>query len=358
MKLISTLMLGLGLFLPAFALPARIVNAKQETRSAANGLERLFQGILSTQTEPAWVGYVVPAAAGRSLTCCSDWGGSQRDCSGCRLEEKQEGKGSTTEGPKRVSLEAPTEIVVLYRIAQKQLQQIRVFSSECELDFGALQLIWLNDVKPVDSLRWLGSVATDAAAESREERRRADGAIMAIAHHQAQEADRLLETLAGSSRPLELRKHAAFWMGTVRGGPGYESLRRLVREDTNEKFREHITFALSQNQEPDAILTLIQTAREDASTRVRGQALFWLAQKAGRRAAEAIAAAIDQDPETQVKKKAVFALHQLPKDEGVPLLIQVARNNKNPVVRKEAMFWLGQSNDSRALEFFEEVLSK
>jgi hypothetical protein len=42
----------------------------------------------------------------------------------------------------------------------------------------------------------------------------------------------------------------------------------------------------------------------------------------------------------------------------VPKLIEVARNNKNAVVRKQAMFWLGQSNDPRALKFFEEVLLK
>ena len=358
MKLVSVFVLALMFSATTVALPAQIVNAKQETRSAASGLERLLQGILATQTEPAWVGYAVPAVAGRSLMCCSDWGGSQRDCRSCRLEEKQDGVRSTTEGPKIVKLEAPTEIVVLYRITENQLQKIRTFSADCELDFGGLPLIWLNEVKPTESLRWLGSVATDAAVDNREGRRRADGAVMAIAHHQASEADRLLETLAAASRPLELRKQAAFWTGTIRGRTGYETLRRLVREDTNEKFREHVVFALTQSQEPEAILTLVQTAREDASARVRGQALFWLAQKAGRRAAEAIAAAIDQDPETQVKKKAVFALHQLPKDEGVPLLIQVARNNKNPVVRKEAMFWLGQSNDSRALAFFEEILSK
>jgi HEAT repeats len=357
MKRVTTFTLGLMLSLPAFALPARIVNAKQETRSAAAGLERLLQEILASQTEPAWVGYSVPAVAGRSLMCCSDWG-SQRECNTCRLEEKQDGVRGTIEGPKTVKLEGPAEIVVLYRIAQKQLEKMRVFSSDCELDFGGLPLIWLNEVKPAESLRRLGSVATDAAVDNREGRRRADGAVMAIAHHQGSEADRLLQTLAAAARPLELRKQAAFWMGTVRGQTGYETLRRLVREDTNDKFREHVVFALSQSPEPTAIPTLIQTTREDASARVRGQALFWLAQKAGRRAAEAIAAAIDQDPETQVKKKAVFALHQLPKDEGIPLLIQVARNNKNPVVRKEAMFWLGQSNDSRALAFFEEVLSK
>ena len=60
---------------------------------------------------------------------------------------------------------------------------------------------------------------------------------------------------------------------------------------------------------------------------------------------------------SDVKKKAVFALSQLPKDQGVPKLIQAARNNRNKDVRKDAMFWLGQSNDPRALAFFEEVLT-
>jgi hypothetical protein len=39
-------------------------------------------------------------------------------------------------------------------------------------------------------------------------------------------------------------------------------------------------------------------------------------------------------------------------------LIEAARSNSNPVVRKDAMFWLGQSNDPRALEFFEQVLGQ
>ena len=358
MQSVTVFILGVMLFTPAFALPARIVNARQENRSAAGGLERLFQGILSSQVEPAWVGYVVPALPGRSSMCCWDSGSSQRDCSSCRLEGKQEGVRGTTDAPKSVRLEAPAEIVVLYRVSQRQLEKVRVFSDDCELDFGGLPLIWLNDVKPAESLRWLGSVATEFKENDREGRRRMDGAVTAIAHHQGPDADRLLDTLAAASNPLELRKQAAFWMGTVRGRTGYEVLRRFVREDANEKFREHVVFALTQSPEPEAISTLILTAREDVSTSVRGQALFWLAQKAGRRAAEALAAAVDQDPETQVKKKAVFALHQLPKDESIPLLIQVARNNKNPVVRKEAMFWLGQSNDNRALAFFEEILTK
>jgi HEAT repeat protein len=59
-----------------------------------------------------------------------------------------------------------------------------------------------------------------------------------------------------------------------------------------------------------------------------------------------------------VKKRAVFSLSQLPKDEGIPLLINIARTNKNAEVRKQAMFWLGQSRDSRAIDFFAEILKK
>jgi HEAT repeat protein len=103
---------------------------------------------------------------------------------------------------------------------------------------------------------------------------------------------------------------------------------------------------------------MIRMAHDDESSHVRGQALFWLAHKAGQKAVGAITGAIENDPDTDVKKKAVFALSQLPKDEGVPKLIEVAQSNRNREVRKQAMFWLGQSNDPRALAFFEKILTQ
>ena len=102
--------------------------------------------------------------------------------------------------------------------------------------------------------------------------------------------------------------------------------------------------------------TVVALARDDRRPRVRSQALFWLSQRAGRQAVDTIRNAVENDPETEVKRKAVFALSQLPKDEGVPLLIEIARNNGNREVRRQAMFWLGQSNDPRAVSFFEQVL--
>jgi HEAT repeat protein len=114
--------------------------------------------------------------------------------------------------------------------------------------------------------------------------------------------------------------------------------------------------AIAFHAESQAVDVLLGLARDAPSTRVRGHALFWLAQRAGERAVAGITRALAEDPETDVKKKAVFALSRLPRDRGVPLLIQTARSNPNPALRRQAMFWLGQSNDPRALAYFEEVL--
>jgi hypothetical protein len=150
------------------------------------------------------------------------------------------------------------------------------------------------------------------------------------------------------------------WLEGVRPADSVRFLLGLADDKgggrVTQKLADQALSALAFHAEPTAIDALIDRARKADSTHLRGQALFWLAQRAGDKAVHTIARALDEDPETDVKKKAVFALSQLPKDEGVPLLIQTARANKNPAVRKQAFFWLGQSKDSRALAFFEEVL--
>jgi len=66
----------------------------------------------------------------------------------------------------------------------------------------------------------------------------------------------------------------------------------------------------------------------------------------------------DDAIEREVRESAVFALSQRPKDEAVPALLQVARTSRDPALRKRAIFWLGQTDDARALAYFEDVLTK
>lgn len=146
------------------------------------------------------------------------------------------------------------------------------------------------------------------------------------------------------------------WLDGVSAGESIKLLTSLI--SGADRVRSGAMAALAMHRDEVAVPALLTLAKQDPSGRVRGDALFWLAQTAGRKVAGEITAAIDNDPDTDVKKRAVFALSQLPKDEGVPLLITVAKTNRNPAVRKQAMFWLGQSKDPRALQFFEQILTR
>jgi hypothetical protein len=277
----------------------RITNAKTETLSATQGVERAVRSV-AARGGVAWVGYRLPMIAGPRQMCCFDTIRDANDtcCGMCRLEGGggvSMSTGTTASRGGRVVLESPAEFLVLARLENGGVTRIRTFTPDCDIDAGGLPVVWLTDVKAPESVAWLlGLLSSPASAGREKEERVLTTAVAALALH-----------------------------------------------DT-----------------PQALPALIGLAKNDASRRVRGQALFWLAQRAGEQALATIAGVVDSDPDTELKKKAVFALSQMPKDEGVPKLIELARSHRNREVRKQAMFWLGQSNDPRAVQFFEEILLK
>jgi len=194
----------------------------------------------------------------------------------------------------RIALEPASELSILARFEGTAVVRLRTATPDCEIDAGGLPVTWLDGVRADDSAAWLSSLVTTTSSTGERYDRVAKTALIALAMHEGAVATR----------------------------------------------------------------SLVAIARGHEVSKMRSDALFWLAQRAGDQAVSTIAEAIDRDPDTEVKKRAVFALSQLPKNDGVPKLIDVARNNQNMVIRKQAMFWLGQSNDPRALKFFEDVLLK
>jgi hypothetical protein len=194
----------------------------------------------------------------------------------------------------RIALEAATEVSILARFEGTTLTRLRTATLDCEIDAGGLPVTWLDGVKTDDSVAWLTALIKSTGTVTDRLDRVVKPALVAIAMHEGAAATR----------------------------------------------------------------SLVDIARDYSVPKMRSEALFWLAQRAGQQATATIAEAVDRDPDTDVKKRAVFALSQLPKDDGVPKLIDVAKSNRNAAVRQQAMFWLGQSNDPRALKFFEDVLLK
>jgi hypothetical protein len=104
-----------------------------------------------------------------------------------------------------------------------------------------------------------------------------------------------------------------------------------------------------------ALLRIARTERlpEDR----RRAAVFWLSQAAGEAATRALdSIVVDPQGNQEVRKQAVFALSQRSGSGGVPALIRIARTHPDPELRRTALFWLGQSEDPRAVDLFEEIL--
>lgn len=336
----------------------RIANARIENRTLAGQLASEVNRWAGQSSGPQWMGYAVSQISGDRRVCCGNYSSGDGDCGTCRLERGHNDANITSRNTGTVNLEGPRNLLVLLRAENKQVTKIRVASEECTLDAGGLTFIWLTGVKSTESVTFLEAFVAGNDVDSGDSEKKTHGALTAIAMHADPAADRALESFVQPSQRDSLRRQAAFWLGEARGAAGLRVLQNMAKNDPSSDVRAHVTFALSVSREPGALQEMIRMARSDESAHVRGQALFWLAHKAGEKAVGTITGAIDNDPDTDVKKKAVFALSQLPKDEGVPKLIEVAQNNRNREVRKQAMFWLGQSNDPRALAFFEKILSR
>jgi HEAT repeats len=346
--------------LAAAQAPPALLNANVDTRSASSGLAPTIRAILTVQPQPAWIAWAVPTTTEAHM-CCFDSvekGESSRwCCGGCRLEGRGKGTFTTSRKAGAIPLEPSKTMSVLLRVEQGRISQARAYSSDCALDAGGRPVHWLDGVEPAESVALLAGLASTTPPLPTGAGFEAEEALVGLAQHDEPSVDPALERLAAAG-PMESREQAVFWMGQARGRRGYDSLTRILREEKSDELREHVVFSLSQSDVPEAVDAMIDAAKHDRSSEVRGQSLFWLSQKAGRRAAAAITDAIRDDPDTEVKEKAVFALSQLPPDEGVPQLIRLARTHRNPAVREKAMFWLGQSEDPRALGFFEEVLAR
>jgi hypothetical protein len=332
----------------AFGQP-HVSNAKMETRGVSGSLDTAFRAIVNQQAAPGWIAYAAPLIPGDRSMCC--WTTNNGvSCQGCMLEPGAANfpvASNTT-----VRLEGATEFYVFFRVEARQVEKIRTFSIDCNIDAGGLPLIYLTGANAGESVALLETFVRGT------DRRVANSAISAIGMHRDAAADAALDRLTAASQTEDVRREAVFWLGNARGAHGFQSLQRILKTDPSERVRERAVFGLSQSKEAGAIPEIIRVAREDSSAHVRGEALQWLARTAQARISEdAIRQAIDNDPETEVKKKAVFALTQIKDGDGVPLLIEVARTNRNAAVKKEAMQWLGRSKDPRAVKFFEDVLA-
>jgi hypothetical protein len=145
----------------------QIQNGQVEARHVTS-LDRDIAAIAASATEPAWVGWREVASPGIGNSCCWYQWDSEPSQRGCPVEPAaKDANGNTIptrpqfpapSGPAR--LEAGTEVLVMVRLVDKQVERVRTFSDDCPLDAGNRKVFWLDGVAAADSVKYLQSLIT------------------------------------------------------------------------------------------------------------------------------------------------------------------------------------------------------
>ena len=267
----------------------KILNGRLDTQAAGSNLAATFQRLTAAQTEPAWIGYSVPVLndPNRHLCCNGDtWisdgvmisNGRVATCGlepGDRTVRTSDGQPITNQGP--IHLEGPDTMLVLYRIEEKAVQRVRVFSPDCELDAGGRAIHWLDGVNPADSIALLKSMV------SGNDRVRS-GAIAALALHRDDVAVPALLSLARQDPSPKVRGDALFWLAQSAGRKVAPEITAAIDNDPDTDVKKKAVFALSQLPKDEGIPILIKVAKTNQNPAVRKQAMFWLGQSKDQRA--------------------------------------------------------------------------
>lgn len=263
MRARSTLiLLSLLMSAPAFAQTPNVISGTLETHAVTRGLAKEFAAIAETLSQPAWIGYSVKTQARDSMNGC--WSGD----------------GPFASRPlTSVKLEGADGLFVLFRVADRRVERIKIASSECPIDAGGLVVHWLTGVTPADSLDHLTTFTTGEGS-----RRLANSAIVAIALHADPAAIDRLMTLARNGQDARVRGDALFWIAQRAGDKAAGAISDALDRDPDTEVKKRAVFALSQLPRDEGIPKLIDVARNNRNPAVRRQAMFWLGQSGDARA--------------------------------------------------------------------------
>lgn len=119
--------------------------------------------------------------------------------------------------------------------------------------------------------------------------------LMTLAQNgDASNARWLMDRVADTNEPMELRRSALFFVGTQSNAVDVGQIAALYTPSLDKEMRRQILFVLSQRREPAAIEKLLDIAKNDPDRDMRKQAVFWLGQSGDPRAQQYLEQVLEQ----------------------------------------------------------------
>jgi hypothetical protein len=269
MKMLAILILAT----PLSAAPPRITNGAVQSLSSLAQAESL--------PSSSWAGYAITAARPLSINCC---GNGSMNCTNCRLSN-DDGLSITHRDPDDIG-SSDSRVLLFARVSNHQVDRIRLFSTDCNVDANGQSIYWIDNVSQADSILFL------RAAVDRGTERGRNGALLALSL-QAGATDALID-IARNNSSSRTRGKALFWLSQQAGRKAVEALREAVDNDPEAEVKSKAVFGISQLPNDQSIPLLIDLIKHHRSREVRKKAAFWLGQKNDPRALDAIADLLKQ----------------------------------------------------------------
>jgi HEAT repeat protein len=212
---------------------------------------------------------------------------------------------------------------------------------------------------------WLSQVGTDRAVGALDSILRfsqdteiQERAVFALSQHDSPRAQQALRTFAERKEiPEPIRERAIFWLGQHETPENAAFLRSLYGRLTNEELKKKVLFSLSQMGGEENGRWLLGIARDSAQRlELRKQALFWAGQ--GGVSIEELTRLYGNVKDREMREQLVFVYSQRDEPAALDKLIEIAKRDPDPELRKRALFWLGQSDQSRAVQAIQDIIDQ
>jgi HEAT repeat protein len=212
---------------------------------------------------------------------------------------------------------------------------------------------------------WLSQVGTDRAVGALDSILRfskdpdiQDKAVFALSQHDSPRAQQALRSYAERAEVSDAAKEKAiFWLGQKKTGDNAVFLRSLYGKLKSPELKKKVLFSLSQMGGEENGRWLLGIARDTAQgIEVRKQALFWAGQ--GGVSIGELTKLYNDVGDQRMREQLIFVYSQRDEPEALDKLIEIAKRDPNPELRKRALFWLGQSEESRAIQALQDIIEQ
>jgi HEAT repeat protein len=212
---------------------------------------------------------------------------------------------------------------------------------------------------------WLSQVGTERAIGALDSILRfsqdseiQDKAVFALSQHESPRAQQALRTFAERAEtPEAAREKAIFWLGRSETPENATFLQSLYGRLKSDELKKRVLLSLSQMGGEANGRWLLGIARDSSQgMEVRKQALFRAGQ-GGVSIAE-LTRLYSNVSDREMREQLIFVYSQRDEPAALEKLIEIAKRDPNPELRKRALFWLGQSDDSRAVQAIQDIIDQ